>query len=195
MEQLQSHIWLTASSYMGKYLRISSYILGSPSSYMILQLLHSEFPYIWGKFYSIFYQCILSNSQLTFLSFLSSPCPKPYSHSLFLFYYFILAFSACPSAFLKPFLCQSSCLILNLLPVFMSYPPFLKPVPLLPVLLVTLWPSPDVRLSPWGHVPYPPPLTPPPPSAFPLCHPDVYKHYTAPSHDARPCQPLRHPQS
>ncbi len=26
MEQLQSHIWLTASSYMGKFLRISSYI-------------------------------------------------------------------------------------------------------------------------------------------------------------------------
>ncbi len=26
MEQLQSHLWLTASSYMGKYLRISSYI-------------------------------------------------------------------------------------------------------------------------------------------------------------------------
>jgi hypothetical protein len=26
VEQLQSHIWLTASSYMGKYLRISSYI-------------------------------------------------------------------------------------------------------------------------------------------------------------------------
>jgi hypothetical protein len=26
MEQLQNHIWLTASSYMGKYLRISSYI-------------------------------------------------------------------------------------------------------------------------------------------------------------------------
>ncbi len=26
MEQLQSHIWLTSSSYMGKYLRISSYI-------------------------------------------------------------------------------------------------------------------------------------------------------------------------
>ncbi len=26
MEQLQSHIWLSASSYMGKYLRISSYI-------------------------------------------------------------------------------------------------------------------------------------------------------------------------
>jgi hypothetical protein len=27
MEQLQSHIWLTASSYIGKYLRISSYIM------------------------------------------------------------------------------------------------------------------------------------------------------------------------
>ncbi len=26
MEQLKSHIWLTASSYMGKYLRISLYI-------------------------------------------------------------------------------------------------------------------------------------------------------------------------
>ncbi len=26
MEQLQSHIWLTTSSYMGKYMRISSYI-------------------------------------------------------------------------------------------------------------------------------------------------------------------------
>ncbi len=26
MEQLQSHIWLTATSYMGKYLRTSSYI-------------------------------------------------------------------------------------------------------------------------------------------------------------------------
>ncbi len=53
MEQLQSHIWLTAYSYMGKYFCI----LGSPSSYMTLQLLHSEFPYIWGKFYFIFYQC------------------------------------------------------------------------------------------------------------------------------------------
>ncbi len=26
MEQLQSHIWLKASAYVGKYLRISSYI-------------------------------------------------------------------------------------------------------------------------------------------------------------------------
>ncbi len=30
--------------------------LGSPSSYMTLQLLHSEFPYI-GKFDFLFYQC------------------------------------------------------------------------------------------------------------------------------------------
>ncbi len=27
---------------------------------MTLQLLHSEFPYIWGKFYFIFYQCIIT---------------------------------------------------------------------------------------------------------------------------------------
>ncbi len=33
------------------------YILGSPSWYMTLQLLHSEFPYIWGKFDFLFYQC------------------------------------------------------------------------------------------------------------------------------------------
>jgi hypothetical protein len=34
-------------------------ILGSPSSYMTLQLLHSEFPYIRGKFDFLFYQCSL----------------------------------------------------------------------------------------------------------------------------------------
>ncbi len=33
------------------------HILGSPSSYMSLQLLHSEFPCIWGKFGFLFYQC------------------------------------------------------------------------------------------------------------------------------------------
>ncbi len=57
MEQLQSHIWLTASSYMGKYLRISLYIR-KPFIIYDLHLLHSEFPYIWGKFYFLFYQCI-----------------------------------------------------------------------------------------------------------------------------------------
>ncbi len=56
VEQLQSHIWLTASSYMGKYLPISSYIRKPflAFSYMTLQLLHSEFPYIWGKLDFIF---------------------------------------------------------------------------------------------------------------------------------------------
>jgi hypothetical protein len=49
MEQLQSHIWLTAFSYMGKYLRISSYIWKpfliygitlqrSPSNFLILYM-------------------------------------------------------------------------------------------------------------------------------------------------------------
>jgi hypothetical protein len=43
-EQLQSHIWLTASSHMRKYFRIFSYIR---KAFLIndLQLLHSEFPY------------------------------------------------------------------------------------------------------------------------------------------------------
>jgi hypothetical protein len=44
---MYKEIQAVAKSYMGKYLRISSYtVLGSPSSYMTLQLLHSEFPYI-----------------------------------------------------------------------------------------------------------------------------------------------------
>jgi hypothetical protein len=48
VEQLQSHIWLTAaSSYITKYWHISSYtVLGSPSSYLTLQPLPYEFPYI-----------------------------------------------------------------------------------------------------------------------------------------------------
>ncbi len=47
MEQLQSHIWLTASSYLAKYLR--------SSSYMTLQLLHFLISFnmrkIWLSFF------------------------------------------------------------------------------------------------------------------------------------------------
>ncbi len=46
MEQLQSHIWLTAFAYVGKYLRISSYIRKPFLIYLTLQLLYSEFPYM-----------------------------------------------------------------------------------------------------------------------------------------------------
>ncbi len=54
-----------AKSYMTKgifiyvWLNICAFphILGSPSSYMTWQLLPSEFPYIWGKFSFLFYQC------------------------------------------------------------------------------------------------------------------------------------------
>ncbi len=58
IQQLQSHIWLTASSYTvwGNHPQI----LGNPASYMTLQLLHSEFPYtvlymkkIWFSFLSV----------------------------------------------------------------------------------------------------------------------------------------------
>ncbi len=56
MEQLQSHIWLTASSYMGKYLRISSYIR-KPFLIYDFATAPLEFEYKWGKFYFIFYQC------------------------------------------------------------------------------------------------------------------------------------------
>ncbi len=59
MEQLQSHIWQTASSYTGKYLRISSYIR-KPVIYDFAT------PPLWiatytvcGKFDFLFYQCAL----------------------------------------------------------------------------------------------------------------------------------------
>ncbi len=59
MEQLQSHIWLMASSYMVKYLGISSY--GKP--FLIYEFTTARFwisLYIWGQFYFIFYQCTVS---------------------------------------------------------------------------------------------------------------------------------------
>ncbi len=62
MEQLQSRIWLRASSYMGKYFRISSYTYQEALPHiwvMTLQLLHSEFPYIWGKFNFFFISAVL----------------------------------------------------------------------------------------------------------------------------------------
>ncbi len=36
------------------YAQIFPYIWGGRQSYMTLQLLHSEFPHIWGKFYFLF---------------------------------------------------------------------------------------------------------------------------------------------
>ncbi len=65
MEQLHSHIWLTDSSYMVNICAFS-HILRSPFSHMTLQLLLSEFPYIWGKFYFISYQCTRPPSQLLY---------------------------------------------------------------------------------------------------------------------------------
>ncbi len=43
---------------MGKYFPI--YKEAVSYTYMTLQLLHSEFPYIWGNFDFLFYQCIHS---------------------------------------------------------------------------------------------------------------------------------------
>ncbi len=54
---------------MGENLRISSYsILGSPSSYMTLHPIPSEFPYIWGKFSFLFYQRDVRTTLFSLLS-------------------------------------------------------------------------------------------------------------------------------
>ncbi len=64
MEQLQrpSYIWGKICSF--------PHILGSPSSYK-MQLLHSEFPFIWGKFCFLFYQCIVERIKWKRPGFLS----------------------------------------------------------------------------------------------------------------------------
>ncbi len=43
---LSPHIWLNICAF--------PHILGSPSSYMTLHPIPSEFPYRWGKFYFLF---------------------------------------------------------------------------------------------------------------------------------------------
>ncbi len=60
VEQLPSHM---TNGLLSPHIRGNiwafPHILGSHSSYMTLQLLHSEFPYKLGKFDFLFYQCIL----------------------------------------------------------------------------------------------------------------------------------------
>ncbi len=46
-----------AKSYMRKCANISPYMRRPLVIYMTLQLFHSEFPYIWGNFFFLFYQC------------------------------------------------------------------------------------------------------------------------------------------
>jgi hypothetical protein len=64
------HIWLTASSYMTNICAFP-HILGSPSSYMTLQPLPSEFPYTRGKLYFLFYQCNADRKALTHVLFMA----------------------------------------------------------------------------------------------------------------------------
>ncbi len=46
------------------------HMLGSPSSHMTLQLLHSEFLYILEKFYFLFYQCTIWRRRVYVLNLL-----------------------------------------------------------------------------------------------------------------------------
>ncbi len=54
-DQLQSHIWLTVSLYIVKYLRISSYFR---KPFLIYDFATDPIwiSYIWGKFFFLFYQ-------------------------------------------------------------------------------------------------------------------------------------------
>ncbi len=81
MEQLQSHTRLYEEGLPNIIIwgntKIFNHIWGACYSYMTLQLLHSEFHYIWGKFYFIFYQCTFMTSSLTLfmISVLSEGAP------------------------------------------------------------------------------------------------------------------------
>ncbi len=47
----EPHIWLNICVFL--------HILGNPSSYMTLHPIHSEFPYLWGNIFFLFYQCAI----------------------------------------------------------------------------------------------------------------------------------------
>ncbi len=66
VEQLQSHIWPTASSYMGIYLRFSSYIR-KPFLIHDFATALLWIPYIWGRFSFLFYQCGFRIGQIPFM--------------------------------------------------------------------------------------------------------------------------------
>ncbi len=65
------HIWLTALSYMAKYLRISAYIR---KPFLIYDFASDPIwiSYIWGKFGFLFYQCTLQLKEVETRSFRAS---------------------------------------------------------------------------------------------------------------------------
>ncbi len=82
MEQLQSHIWLTASSYMVKCLCIYSYIRMPFLKYGFATAPFWIFSYIWGKFYFIFFN-VVSKGAAPWLCVVNSSSPvSPSSSSI-----------------------------------------------------------------------------------------------------------------
>ncbi len=61
VEQLQSHIWLTRPPHIWETLRISSYIR-KPFLIYDFAIAPLWLPYIWGKFYFLFYQCSVNDT-------------------------------------------------------------------------------------------------------------------------------------
>jgi hypothetical protein len=58
MEQLHSHIWDGLLIYVWLNIYAFPHILGNPSSYMTLQLLHSDSLIYEENFLFFFYQCV-----------------------------------------------------------------------------------------------------------------------------------------
>jgi hypothetical protein len=77
MKQLQSHIWLTTSSYMGKYLHLSSYIRKPFLIYDFATApLWISLYCIEGKFIFIFYQCAETRKKSKFFFVSTLPAPR-----------------------------------------------------------------------------------------------------------------------
>jgi hypothetical protein len=68
MEQLQSHIWLTASSYIWWNICAFPHILESLPHIWLCNCSILNFPSLWVKFYFIFYQCIVRASTGIYVS-------------------------------------------------------------------------------------------------------------------------------
>jgi hypothetical protein len=74
MEQLQSHIWLTAASCLVKYFGMSSYIR-KPFLIFDLQLLHSEFPYtVYDENFIVFFISVVIRERTLNYHYLLALC-------------------------------------------------------------------------------------------------------------------------
>ena len=165
MEQLQSHIWLTASSYLGKYFRISSYIRKPFLIYdfatapLWISLYMRK---IWFTFLSVHPQCLFS--LLAKLTALMKKCGWWFFNMLWTILALLwhLPQNSIDPIFARPFHCPPVSTFLNHLWQLFRWPPW--PLSAAPLSKPPLSPW---LLTPFHSPPWPIALTPGPPLWLP----------------------------